>query len=258
MKPELVDAAFRRKSNHRRLTASAAFDEPVFIDNFKPLEKDDLLDFFQDISCGDSTQPLMTPLVGAGESINNFDAGNIYFLESEASEIFNLNYSTVPSSSSPTYSLSPGSSSSSSSYSLSPPSSSYSNSLSPSSYSDYSDINDMSTMAADGTYTININLTDIENQIFNLPDSVYQTQTEPELHHLENSFTAMNTVDKDVINNHDEAEDNGDEDSDDSDDVNNSFNIEALVDECFMNQTIAGSAAPAAPAASDKQLITQS
>ena len=65
----------------------------------------------------------------------------------------------------------------------------------------------------------------------------------------------MNTVDKDVINNHDEAEDNGDEDSDDSDDVNNSFNIEALVDECFMNQTIAGSAASAA---SDKQLITQS
>ena len=107
----------------------------------------------------------MTPLVGAGESINNFDAGNIYFLESEASEIFNLNYSTVPSSSSPTYSLSPGSSSSSSSYSLSPPSSSYSNSLSPSSYSDYSDINDMSTMAADGTYTININITDIENQV---------------------------------------------------------------------------------------------
>ena len=47
MKPELVDAAFRRKSNHRRLTAAAAFDEPVLFDNFKSLEKDDLLDFFQ-------------------------------------------------------------------------------------------------------------------------------------------------------------------------------------------------------------------
>ena len=108
----------------------------------------------------------MAPMV-AGESINNFDTGNIYFLESEATEIFNLNYNnTVPSSSSPTYSLSPPSSSSSS-YSLSPPSSSssYSSSLSPSSYSDYSDINEMSTMAPDGTYTININITDIENQV---------------------------------------------------------------------------------------------
>jgi len=252
MKPELVDAAFRRKSNHRRLTAAAAFDEPVLFDNFKSLEKDDLLDFFQDISCGDN-QPLMAPMV-AGESINNFDTGNIYFLESEATEIFNLNYNnTVPSSSSPTYSLSPpSSSSSSSSYSLSPPSSSssYSSSLSPSSYSDYSDINEMSTMAPDGTYTININITDIENQIFNLPESVYQTtqQMEPELNRLENSFTAMNTVDKDAINNHD---DDGEE-SDDSDDVNNSFNIEALVDECFLNHSISGSAT------SDKQLISQS
>ena len=63
----------------------------------------------------------------------------------------------------------------------------------------------------------------------------------------------MNTVDKYAINNHEEAEDNGDEDSDDSDDVNNSFNIEALVDECFMNQTVSGSAG-----SSDKQLISQS
>ena len=73
---------------------------------------------------------------------------------------------------------------------------------------------------------------------------------EPELNRLENSFTAMNTVDKDAINNHDD--DDGEESDDDSDDVNNSFNIEALVDECFLNHSISGSAT------SDKQLISQS
>ena len=65
-------------------------------------------------------------------------------------------------------------------------------------------------------------------QIFSLPEGVYQTEYEPELNHLEQSFTAMNTLD-----NNDNFENN--DDSDDCDEVKNNFDIEALVDECFVN-----------------------
>lgn len=64
-------------------------------------------------------------------------------------------------------------------------------------------------------------------QMFSLPDNVYQT--EPELNQLENSFTALNTLDNIDNTNHDE-------DSDEGEIVRNDFDIEALVDECFMNQ----------------------
>ena len=45
MKPELVDASFRRKTFNKKHTAS--FEEPILIDNFRPLEKDDISDFLQ-------------------------------------------------------------------------------------------------------------------------------------------------------------------------------------------------------------------
>ena len=67
-------------------------------------------------------------------------------------------------------------------------------------------------------------------QIFSLPESLYQT--EPELSHLETSFNALNTgLDQG------EAGPGDSEEEEDSDCVNNSFDIEALVDECFMNET---------------------
>ena len=48
MKPELVDATFRRKSFTRPSQGQAAvFEEPTLIDNFRPLEKDDISDFLQ-------------------------------------------------------------------------------------------------------------------------------------------------------------------------------------------------------------------
>ena len=62
-------------------------------------------------------------------------------------------------------------------------------------------------------------------QIFSLPENVYQTEPEPILSQLEDSFTALNTFD----NYH------NDEDSDDGEVVRNNFDIETLVDECFMN-----------------------
>ena len=112
----------------------------------------------QDIA-GASSQPLMT-----GDSLHNVEAGgNIYFLESEA-DLFNLSYVApapdMSGSSGDSVALSPSYSLSSS---LSPSSSSYSSSsLSPSSssYSEYSE-------AGPGgqNYTININLSDIENQV---------------------------------------------------------------------------------------------
>ena len=78
----------------------------------------------------------------SGDSLQNVEAGgNIYFLESEA-DLFNLSYVAPP-----------------------PPSDSYSYSLSPSS-SSYSEYGDMSSEASMGQgYTININITDIENQV---------------------------------------------------------------------------------------------
>ena len=42
-KPELVDAAFRRKIPNRK-TDCSTYDEPFLIDNFKSLEKDDISD----------------------------------------------------------------------------------------------------------------------------------------------------------------------------------------------------------------------
>ena len=110
----------------------------------------------QDIA-GASSQPLMS-----GDSLQSVEAGgNIYFLESEA-DLFNLSYVAPPPPPSDSYSLSPSSSSYSSS--LSPSSSSYSSSLSPSS-SSYSEYSDMSSEAPSQGYTININITDIENQV---------------------------------------------------------------------------------------------
>ena len=69
--------------------------------------------------------------------------GNIYFLESEA-DLFNLSYvgSAPPPDMADSYS--------------------YSHSPSSSSYSEYSD---MSGEAPGQSYTININITDIENQV---------------------------------------------------------------------------------------------
>ena len=101
----------------------------------------------QDIA-GASSQPLMS-----GDSLQSVEAGgNIYFLESEA-DLFNLSYVAPPPPPSDSYS-----------YSLSPSSSSYSSSLSPSS-SSYSEYSDMSSEAPSQGYTININITDIENQV---------------------------------------------------------------------------------------------
>lgn len=218
MKPELVDASFRRKTFNKKHNAS--FEEPILIDNFRPLEKDDISDFLQDIA-GDSSQPLMSP-----DTVHSVEAGgNIYFLESEA-DLFNLSYvaSAPASDMADSYS-----------YSHSPSSSSYTSSLSPSS-SSYSEYSDMSGDAPGQSYTININITDIENQIFDLPESMYsiaQASREQELSHLENSFTALNTLEQDETG-HEAYE----EDSEEEEDVRNSFDIETLVDECFMNETI--------------------
>ena len=43
MKPELVDAAFRRKSPHKKV-GNISSDEPFLIDNFNPLGQDDISD----------------------------------------------------------------------------------------------------------------------------------------------------------------------------------------------------------------------
>ena len=43
MKPELVDAAFRRKSPHKKIE-NISSDEPFLIDNLKPLGQDDISD----------------------------------------------------------------------------------------------------------------------------------------------------------------------------------------------------------------------
>ena len=65
--------------------------------------------------------------------------------------------------------------------------------------------------------------------------SIAQTSgsREQELSHLENSFTALNTLEHDETG-HEAYE----EDSEEEEDVRNSFDIETLVDECFMNETI--------------------
>ena len=43
MKPELVDAAFRRKSPNKKLGKFSP-EEPFLIDNLKPLHQDDISD----------------------------------------------------------------------------------------------------------------------------------------------------------------------------------------------------------------------
>ena len=43
MRPELVDAAFRRKPPNRK-SDNATYDESFLIDNLKSLEKDDISD----------------------------------------------------------------------------------------------------------------------------------------------------------------------------------------------------------------------
>ena len=72
-------------------------------------------------------------------------------------------------------------------------------------------------------------------QIFDLPESLYsgghQTAREQELSHLETSFTALNTLEQD------EAGLDEEESEEEEEDVRNSFDIETLVDECFMNET---------------------
>ena len=73
-------------------------------------------------------------------------------------------------------------------------------------------------------------------QIFDLPESLYssghQTSREQELSHLENSFTGLNTLEQEEAGHEDEEESEEEEE-----DVRNSFDIETLVDECFMNET---------------------
>ena len=46
MKPELVDAAFRRKS-FRKKAAGMGSEDPGFIENLHALDKDDISEFFQ-------------------------------------------------------------------------------------------------------------------------------------------------------------------------------------------------------------------
>ena len=74
-------------------------------------------------------------------------------------------------------------------------------------------------------------------QIFDLPESLYsnsqhQTSREHELSHLETSFTGLNTLEQEEAG-HEEEEESEEEEED----VRNSFDIETLVDECFMNET---------------------
>ena len=74
-------------------------------------------------------------------------------------------------------------------------------------------------------------------QIFDLPESIYSSADtsaarEQELSHLETSFTGLNTLE------HEEAGHEAyEEESEEEEDVRNSFDIETLVDECFMNET---------------------
>ena len=74
-------------------------------------------------------------------------------------------------------------------------------------------------------------------QIFDLPESLYsgghQTSREQELSHLETSFTGLNTLEQDEAGLNEEES----EEEEEEEDVRNSFDIETLVDECFMNET---------------------
>jgi len=183
MKPELVDAAFRRKTPHKKIEGNS-YDEPFLIDNFKALDKDDISDILMDISC-------------SSEQSNNLDTNNVFFLDQSTAQgdFFNTNY------------LSPSNSVTSD------------NSL----YSDYS-----ANSLASPSYTINISLTDIESQMFNIPTGFYSYDTaEPEGHQLQE----LSLISAGLREESEAASDN-----DDCDNVRNNFDIETLVDECFMSQ----------------------
>jgi len=190
MKPELVDAAFRRKTPHKRPEQSQ-YDEPFLIDNFTALEKDDLSDILMDISSSHS-QP--------------DSSGGVWLLEQGTAQgdFFNTN----------TNYLSPSSSVSSD------------NSL----YSDYSasSLSPQYTDISGASYTININLTDIESQIFNIPNDFYPSDTAESGPHFEELSLSSNVL-------REESEE-ATSDNDDCDSVKNNFDIETLVDECFMSQ----------------------
>jgi len=194
MKPELVDAAFRRKIPNRK-TDCSTYDEPFLIDNFKSLEKDDISDILMDISC--SGQHGMT------DPINNLDSSSGFFLDQPGAqgEMFDTNYLSPSGSVSSDHSL----------------------------YSDYS-ASSLSPHYADmaGTsYTININLTDIESQMFSLPGDFYPSDpAEPGPHLEELSLSSP------ILREDSEAT----SDNEDCDSVRNNFDIETLVDECFMSQ----------------------
>lgn len=191
MKPELVDAAFRRKSPHKKMGHFSP-DEPFLIDNLKPLHQDDISDILMDISC--SQQPSMT------EQVSNFDSSTVWLLDQSASqaEFFNTNY------------LSPSGSVSSEH----------------SQYSDYS-ATSLASPSSSSSYTININLADIENQIFDLPEGFYpEDMSDPGPHLQELSLASS------VFREESEAA----SETDDCDSVKNNFDIETLVDECFMSQ----------------------
>ena len=60
MRPELVDAAFRRKPPNRR-SENANYDESFLIDNLKSLEKDDISDFLMVRDAGPEVTILYWP-----------------------------------------------------------------------------------------------------------------------------------------------------------------------------------------------------
>ena len=56
MKPELVDAAFRRKTPNKKAEGPVSYDDqPFLIDNFQPLEKDDISDILMVCQVGCET-----------------------------------------------------------------------------------------------------------------------------------------------------------------------------------------------------------
>ena len=147
------------------------------------------------------------------EQVNNFESPAVWLLDQPTSqgEFFNTAY------------LSPSSSVSSDT----------------SQYSDYS--------LASPSYTININLADIESQvgniarkeilvytqslhfqIFNIPEGFYPPEMSDDGAHLQELSLASSSVFRE--------ESEAASDNDDCDSVKNNFDIETLVDECFMSQ----------------------
>merc|ERR1712227_1165290 len=77
MKPELVDAAFRRKS-FRKKAAGMGSEDPGFIENLHALDKDDISEFFQDISGGSTLN--LSQTLATGENIHSMDSVDLGFL----------------------------------------------------------------------------------------------------------------------------------------------------------------------------------